>query len=88
MDKVKARALTETAAIKAEVQSTNALVKKIDQRNRRPIESLKIEFKSLNRGMIEALHLKHWSEDIDSVITPVLELLGDRLKHIEINAVT
>ena len=37
MEKFKSRALTEIAVIKAEVQSTIALVKKIDQDQIRPI---------------------------------------------------
>ena len=41
MNKVKAIALTETATIKAELKSTIALLKKIDQGQRRPTESLK-----------------------------------------------
>ena len=39
--KVKAKALTETAAIKAKVQSTIILLKKIDHEQRRSIEYLK-----------------------------------------------
>ena len=53
MDKVKGRALTETSAIKAEIQSTFALVNKMDQGQRRPIESLKSEVKILKRKMID-----------------------------------
>ena len=41
MDKVKARAFTETAAIKSKLQYKIDLVKKIDQGQRWPIESLK-----------------------------------------------
>ena len=44
MDKVNSRALTETAAIKAELKYTTDLIKKIDQGHRRPIYPLKIEF--------------------------------------------
>ena len=41
IDKVKARALKETALIKGELQYTIVLVKKMDQGQRWPIESLK-----------------------------------------------
>ena len=41
MDKVKSRTLIKTSAIKAELQSTIVLVKKMDQGQRWPIESLK-----------------------------------------------
>ena len=54
MNKFKSRALTETDVIKAEVQSTIALVNKIDQCQRRPIKTLKNEVESLNRIMIDA----------------------------------
>ena len=52
MDKINARALTETATIKAKVKSTIALVKKKDQGHIRTIESLKSEIQSLNRDMV------------------------------------
>ena len=52
MDKVKAKALTETSVRNAEFQSTIALVKKIDQGQRRLIKTLKSEVESLKRGMI------------------------------------
>ena len=54
MEKVKSRALTETAVIKAEVESTFALVNKIDQGQRRLIETLKNEVDSLKGGIIDA----------------------------------
>ena len=87
-EKVKVIALTETSAIKDEVQSTIALVKNIDQGQRRPIESLKSGVESLKRGMIDALCLEQWSEEMDSEISSVLDLLGERMKHLEINAGT
>ena len=52
MDKVKDKALTETSVRNAEFQSTIALVKKIDQGQRRMIKTLKSEVESLKRGMI------------------------------------
>ena len=88
MDKVKSRALADTAAINAEFQSVIALVKKIDQGQRRPIENLKNEVESLKRVMIDAPCLEKCSEDIDSALSPVLELLGERMKHMWINAGT
>ena len=88
MDKVKSRALADTAAINAEFQSVIALVKKIDQGQRRPIENLKNEVESLKRVMIDAPHTEQCLEDMESAITPVLELLGERMKHLEINGGT
>ena len=88
MDKVNSRSLTDTSAIKAEVQSTIYLVKTIDQVQRRPIETLKNKVQILTRGMIYAPCLEQWSEDMDLSLTPVLELLGERMKHLEINTVT
>ena len=41
MDKIKSRDLSETDVIKAEIQTTMAMVKNIDQDQRRPMESLK-----------------------------------------------
>ena len=38
--------------------------------------------------MIDSPRLEQWSEDMDSAINLVLELLGDWMKHIEINAGT
>ena len=72
MEKVKSRVLTETSEIKAEIQSTTALVKKIDQGQRQPIETLKNEVEILKRGMIEAPHLDQWLEDMDAELTTVL----------------
>ena len=77
--------MTETSEIKAEVQSVIALVKKIDQGQRRPIETLKNEVDILKRVMIDAPYLEQWSEDMDSEQTPVLKLLGERMKHLDIN---
>ena len=78
--------MTETAAIKSEVQTTIALIKKIDQGQRSTIESLKSEVKILKRGVIDAPHLERWSEYTDSAITLVLELLDEWMNHLEINA--
>ena len=88
MEKFKARALMETAYIKAEFQSTIALFNKIDQYQIRPIDYFKSDVKILNRGKIDAPHLGEWSEDMHSEITPVLELSGERVKHLEINTGT
>ena len=55
--------------------STTALVKKIDQGQRQPIETLKNEVDILKRVMIDAPCLDHWSEEMDSELTQVLELL-------------
>ena len=85
MGKVNSRSLTETASIKEEVQSTIALVKNIYQGQRRPIKTLKDEVESLKRGIINAPRLDQWSEDMDSELMPVLELLGERMKHLDIN---
>ena len=57
MDKVKSKALVETAAIKAEVQSAIALVKKIDQGKRRLIETFTNEVESLKRVVIDSARL-------------------------------
>ena len=38
--------------------------------------------------MIDAPSLERWSEDTDSVITLVLEILDEQMKHLEINAST
>ena len=75
MDKVKYIALTETAVIKSEVQSMIALVKNMDKEQIRPIKSFKSEFKRMKRGMIYAPRLERWSEDMESAIIPVLQLL-------------
>ena len=66
MDKVKARAFTEISAIKAEVQYTISLVKKIDHFQRWLVESLDSEVGTLKIGMIDAPRLDQWSEDMDS----------------------
>ena len=42
----------------------------------------------MKRGMIDAPCIEQWTEEIDSEITPVLELLGERMKHIDINSCT
>ena len=44
IDNIKSRYLSETAFIKAELQRTMEMVKKIDQDQRRPMESLKKGF--------------------------------------------
>ena len=66
MEKVKVIALTETANIKYEVQSTIALVKKIYQGQIQLVKFLKSEVEILKKGMVDAPRLKHWSEDMDS----------------------
>ena len=88
MDKIKARALTETAAVKVEFQSTIALVKRMDKVQRRLINYFKMEVKILKRGMIDAPRLEQWSEDMDLAITQFLKLLVERMKHLEINSGT
>ena len=88
MDRVKARSLTETAAMNTELQYIVALINKMGQGQRRPIKYLKHEVKNLRRGKIYAPHLEQWSEDMDSAITPVLELLDEQMKHLEINSST
>ena len=88
MDKVKARAMMETATIKVELQSKISLVRNMDQGQRRPIKSLKSEGKIFKRGMIGAPYLERWLEDMDSAMTSVLELLDEQMKHLDINAIT
>ena len=61
-DKFKSRALTDTSAIKYEVQFTIALSNKIYQGKRRPIKTLTNEVESSKRGMIDSPHLKQRSE--------------------------
>ena len=61
MDKVKSRALTETTTIKAEVQSTIALVNKIVQGQIWPIKTFTNEEESFNRVMIDDPLLDQWS---------------------------
>ena len=88
IDKVKAKSLKKTIAIKAELQYTIDLVNNMYQGQRRPIEYLRSEVKIQKRGMIDAPSLERWSEDTDSVITLVLEILDEQMKHLEINAST
>ena len=38
--------------------------------------------------MIYSPRLEQWSEDMDSAITPLLELLGDQMEHLKINSST
>ena len=38
--------------------------------------------------MIDTPRLDQWSEDMVLAITPVLELLGERMNHLNINAST
>ena len=38
--------------------------------------------------MIDALRIERWSENIDSAITLVLEVLNNRMKYLDINAGT
>ena len=47
MDKIKSRALSEIAVIKSEPQTTIAMVKKINQDQRSPMESLNNKWKAL-----------------------------------------
>ena len=58
----------------------------MDQDQIRPIESLKSEAEIVKRGIIDASRMDQGSEIMDSAITPVLELLYERMKHLEINA--
>ena len=60
----------------------------MDQRKERPIESIKIEAKILKRGMIDAHSMGRWSEYTESAINPVLVLLDERMKRLDINAST
>ena len=86
MYKVKARSLINTGVIKEELQYLVSMVTNMDQGQRLPTGSVKSEVKILNIGMIDALCLEMWSEDMDSEITLVLELLDEQMNHIEINA--
>ena len=88
IDKVKAKALKKTTLIKSELQYTIDLVNNMYQVQIRPIEYLRSEFKIQKRGMIDTPRLERWSEDIDSAITLVLEILDEQMKHLEINAST
>ena len=60
----------------------------MDQGQRQPIKYLKSEVKILKRGMIDTPCLEQCSEDTNSVFTPVLELLDERMKHHDINTST
>ena len=80
--------MEETAVIKSELQYNITLVNKMDQVQRQPIKSFKTEFESLKRGVIDGSHLERWSEDMDSAITLVFEILGEWIQHLEINAST
>ena len=64
-ENINTRELTEISTIKAEVQYTISLVKKIDQGQRRPIEYMKSKVKILEIGMIDNPSLEEWSEEID-----------------------
>ena len=88
MDKVKSRALKETVVVKSKVQSTIALVKTLYQGQGLLTETLNNEAESLKIGMIDAARLEKWLEDMDSALTPVLELLGERMKNMDSNADT
>ena len=88
MDRIKTTDLTDTAEIKAEVQFTIALAKEIYQGQRWPIENLQNEVEILKRGMIDDPRIDQWSEDMYSELTPVLEVLGKRMKHLDINTGT
>ena len=59
-----------------------AIVKKINQYQRRPMESLKKQVKSIGTVMLNITSLEQWSEDMDSDITPVLILLDGNMKDI------
>ena len=52
MDKIKYRALSETAFIKAELQTTMAVMKKIKADHIRPMGHLKKESESIIIGML------------------------------------
>ena len=85
MDKIKYRALSEIAGIRAELQTTISMVNKINQYQRIPINSLKKEVESIRKLMNNTPSLEQWSEYMYSTITPVLLLLEKRMIHLDLN---
>ena len=57
METIKYRALSYRPVIKAELQTTMATVKKINQYQRRPMESLKKQVESVITGMLNITSL-------------------------------
>ena len=88
MDKINSRALSKTAVIKYDIQTTMYMVKYINQDQISPMESLKKEVESIITVILNTPSLEQWSEDIDSIITLVLLLLDRRMKHLELNTGT
>ena len=82
MDKINYRALSYKYVIKAEIQTTMSTVKKINQYQRRPMESLKKKVESIRTGMLNITSLEQWSEDMDSAIIPVLLILDKTMKYL------
>ena len=64
------------------------MITKIDQGQRCPIKTLKNEVEILKRVIIDAPYLEQWSEDMDSALMPVLEMLVERMKNLDIHAGT
>ena len=87
MNKIKSRALSETAGINADLQSTIAMIKNIDQDQKIPMYYLKKEVESIITGIINTPSIEQLSEYMDFAITPVLLLLDEIMKHLELSTV-
>ena len=83
IDKIKYKFLSEKIVIKADLQITMNMVKNIDQDQKLLMEYRKKEVESIIIVIINTPSLEQGSEDMDSVITPVLLLLDERMKHLE-----
>ena len=61
MEKIRCRALLETAVIRDDLQSTITMAKKINQDNKRPMEYLNKVVEIIRTGIINIPILEHWS---------------------------
>ena len=73
--------------IESEFQNNTAMVISIDQDKKKPVDSLMKEFEIIWMGILNTSSLEQWSEDMDSANTPVILLLNDIIKSLELSMV-
>ena len=75
MEKIKSRSLSEILLMKTEVHTSNDMIKKIYQDQRKPVEYLQMEVESTIMVILSSSILEDFLKHTNKASTPVLVLL-------------
>ena len=75
MEKIKSRSLSEILLMKTEVHTSNDMIKKIYQDQRKPVEYLQMEVESTIMVILSSSILEDFLKQTNKASTPVLVLL-------------